>query len=471
MKKRSVSKLLTAVVVFILSVKHTSAQEVHTLSAGQATEMAFNRLLSLENLRLDKKIQEATNKEITGQALPQIKGTASLMHYFNIPVTFIPDFISPAVYDVLVNEGVKDQNGNPIVKPGGEPQLFPAAFGVPWQASVGFSIEQLIFQPDVFVGLKARDASIQLTEYNIKVMEDSVKANVLRSYYSVVIAEKQKKILEQSVSRLEKLLSDQTEMFKNGFAEKLDIERTQVTLNNLKTSFSQITNLVQLGYAALKFATGLHQTDSIVLTDDLNSEMLKEGILEMAENFRYEDRNEIGLLNTMEELNSLDLQRYKLGKIPTIAAFWNFSENAQRQKFNFFSSKEDWYKTSVVGLNISVPLFSGFSQNRRIEKARLNLEKTRNNITDLKRAIDFQQVSAINSLKNALSAVEAQERNMELAEKVYNTTKLKFEQGLGSSFEILQAQTEYETAQSNYFQALYDAMIARVNYIRALGKL
>jgi len=471
MKKRSVSKLLTAVVVFILSVKQTSAQEVHTLSAGQATEMAFNRLLSLENLRLDKKIQEATNKEITGQALPQIKGTASLMHYFNIPVTFIPDFISPAVYDVLVNEGVKDQNGNPIVKPGGEPQLFPAAFGVPWQASVGFSIEQLIFQPDVFVGLKARDASIQLTEYNIKVMEDSVKANVLRSYYSVVIAEKQKKILEQSVSRLEKLLSDQTEMFKNGFAEKLDIERTQVTLNNLKTSFSQITNLVQLGYAALKFATGLHQTDSIVLTDDLNSEMLKEGILEMAENFRYEDRNEIGLLNTMEELNSLDLQRYKLGKIPTIAAFWNFSENAQRQKFNFFSSKEDWYKTSVVGLNISVPLFSGFSQNRRIEKARLNLEKTRNNITDLKRAIDLQQVSAINSLKNALSAVEAQERNMELAEKVYNTTKLKFEQGLGSSFEILQAQTEYETAQSNYFQALYDAMIARVNYIRALGKL
>src|SRR5690606_14691490 len=265
-------------------------------------------------------------------------------------------------------------------------------------------------------------------------------------------AEKQKKILEQSVSRLEKLLSDQTEMFKNGFAEKLDIERTQVTLNNLKTSFSQITNLVQLGYAALKFATGLHQTDSIVLTDDLNSEMLKEGILEMAENFRYEDRNEIGLLNTMEELNSLDLQRYKLGKIPTIAAFWNFSENAQRQKFNFFSSKEDWYKTSVVGLNISVPIFSGFSQNRRIEKARLNLEKTRNNITDLKRAIDLQQVSAINTLKNALSAVEVQERNMELAEKVFNTTKIKFEQGLGSSFEILQAQTEFETAQSNYFQ-------------------
>src|SRR5690606_33459980 len=336
--------------------------------------------------------------------------------------------------------------------PGGEPQLFPAAFGVPWQASVGFSIEQLLFQPDVFVGLKARDASIELTEFNIKVMEDSIKANVLRSYYSVVIAEKRKEILNESVLRLEKLLSNQTEMYNNGFAERLDTERTQVTLNNLKTSLAQITNIVSLGYAALKFSTGLEQTDSIELTDDFNAEHVKAGLLELADNFNYEDRNEIGLLNTMDVLNEFDLQKYKLGKMPTIAAYWNFSENAQRQKFNFFNFNEDWYKTSVVGVNISVPIFSGFSQNRRIEKARLNLEKTRNNITDLKRAIDLQQVSAINTLKNALSAVEVQERNMELAEKVFNTTKIKFEQGLGSSFEILQAQTEFETAQSNYFQ-------------------
>lgn len=471
MKRRKINIWFLPFLAFLLFCHNTKAQEVFRLSADQAKEMALERLLSLENLRIDKKIQEAGNKEITGQALPQVKGNASVMHYFNIPVTFIPDFISPAVYDVLVNEGVRDQNGNPIVKPGGEPQLFPAAFGVPWQASVGFSIEQLLFQPDVFVGLKARDASIELTEFNIKVMEDSIKANVLRSYYSVVIAEKRKEILNESVLRLQKLLSDQTEMYNNGFAERLDTERTQVTLNNLKTSLAQITNIVSLGYAALKFSTGLAQTDSIELTDDLNAEQLKAGLLELADNFNYEDRNEIGLLNTMEELNELDLQRYKLGKMPTIAAFWNFSENAQRQKFNFFNFNEDWYKTSVVGVNISVPIFSGFSQNRRIEKARLNLEKTRNNITDLKRAIDLQQVSAINTLKNALSAVEVQERNMELAEKVFNTTKIKFEQGLGSSFEILQAQTEFETAQSNYFQALYDAMIARVNYRRALGKL
>lgn len=471
MKRRKINIWFLPFLAFLLFCHNTKAQEVFRLSADQAKEMALERLLSLENLRIDKKIQEAGNKEITGQALPQVKGNASVMHYFNIPVTFIPDFISPAVYDVLVNEGVRDQNGNPIVKPGGEPQLFPAAFGVPWQASVGFSIEQLLFQPDVFVGLKARDASIELTEFNIKVMEDSIKANVLRSYYSVVIAEKRKEILNESVLRLEKLLSDQTEMYNNGFAERLDTERTQVTLNNLKTSLAQITNIVSLGYAALKFSTGLAQTDSIELTDDLNAEQLKAGLLELADNFNYEDRNEIGLLNTMEELNELDLQRYKLGKMPTIAAFWNFSENAQRHKFNFFNFNEDWYKTSVVGVNISVPIFSGFSQNRRIEKARLNLEKTRNNITDLKRAIDLQQVSAINTLKNALSAVEVQERNMELAEKVFNTTKIKFEQGLGSSFEILQAQTEFETAQSNYFQALYDAMIARVNYRRALGKL
>ena len=469
MRAINMHKLSWGLILLLLGLT-SSAQEQYRLSADEAVDMALKKVTEIRNLQIDKKLQHALNREITGQAMPQLEGSVQMMHYFNIPVTFIPDFISPAVYDVLVEQGVRDANNQPIQKPTGEPQLFPAAFGVPWQASVGFSLQQLLFQPDVFVGLKARGASMDLADYNIRVMEDSIKSNVLRSYYAVVIAEKRFAILKESVARIEKLLSDQNAMYENGFAERLDIDKTQVNLNNLNTSLSQVKNLVELGYAALKFATGLEQKDELVLSDSLNIDMLKEGLLELPE-FQYDDRNEIGLMKTMQKLQELDVQRYKLSKIPTVSAFWNFSENAQRQKFNFFNSNEPWYKTSFIGLNMSIPIFSGFQKNRRIEQAQLNLEKTTNNILNLQRAIDLQQVSSFTALKNAIAAVDVQTRNLELAERVYNTTKIKFEQGLGSSFEILQAQSDFELSQSNYFQALYDAMIARIGYRKALGKL
>lgn len=446
------------------------AQQPYELTAEEAVALALKQVNEIKNLQVDRRLQVAQNREITGQALPQVTGSIALTHYFNIPVTFLPDFISPAVFDVLVDQGVRDANGDPIVKPGGDPQLFPAQFGVPWQASAGFSIQQLLFQPDVFVGLQARGASLEYADLNVKVMEDSIRSNVYRSYYSVLIAEKRKRILDESVARLVKLLNDQTEMFKNGFAERLDLDKTQVALNNLRTSLMQVENLVALGYAGLKFATGLKQQDSLALKDTLSMERLKEDLLDQS-GFTYEQRSEIQLLNTVSKLQGLDVKRNKLAKIPTVSAYWNFSENAQRQKFNFFNRDERWFRTSFVGLNVSIPIFSGFQQNRRIERAELTLEKTRNNIDNLKRAIDFQQVAAGTQLRNALAALDVQDRNLELAERVFNTTKIKFEQGLGSSFEILQSQQGLDESQANYFQALYDAVIARIGYLRSFGRL
>lgn len=459
------------IILILINLIHLSlfSQNNYQLSSKEAVDLAIKQVTEIKNLKIDRQLQVSKNREITGQALPQVNGTVSLTHYFNIPVTLLPDFISPSVYNVLVDQGVKDGNGNPIQQPSGAPELFPARFGVPWQASAGIAIQQLLFQPDVFVGIKARGASLQYADYNIRIMEDSIRNNVYRAYYSVLIAQKRKTILEESVQRLEKLLNDQNEMFKNGFAERLDLDKTQVSLNNLRTSLTQVQNLVILGNAALKFSTGLNQKDSITLTDTLSMDQIKADLLDPA--FKYEDRNEIQLLNTVEKLQKLDVQRYKLAKYPTVSAFYNFSENAQREKFNFFNTNQPWFRTAFAGLNVSVPIFSGLQRNRRIEQAELNLQKTTNNVENLKRAIDLQQVASLSQLKNSLSSLDVQTRNMELAERVYNSTKLKFEQGLGSSFEILQAQTSLEEAQANYFQALYEAVVARFSYLRALGKL
>jgi len=419
---------------------------------------------------LTGKYNSQKNKEYVAQAFPQIAGTISTQHFFSIPVTLLPDFISPSVYQVLVDNGVRNGAGTPISKPNDPPQYFPAQFGVPWQSSAGIQFQQLLFQPDLFIAIAATKKAVQLTEANIRVMDDSVKSNVYRAYYSVLIAEKRKSYLETSIKRLQKLKSDQEKLFKNGFAEKLDIDKTQVSLNNLTSTNNQIERLIEIGYASLKFALAIDQKDSLQLTDELSEESVKKDLLEMT-NFKYTDRDEIQLLNVVKDLQNLDVKRNKLSYVPTIATYFNYSRNALGQEFNLFNFKDKWFKASVWGINMSVPIFDAGQKGQRIRQAKLNLEKTSNTIENLQRAIDLQLSASSILFKNALLTLDVQDQNVALAEKVYNTTLKKYEQGLGSSFELLQTETELENAQSNYFQALYDAVTAKIAYTKALGKL
>ena len=164
------------------------------------------------------------------------------------------------------------------------------------------------------------------------------------------------------------------------------------------------------------------------------------------------------------------MKRHKLGYIPTIAAQASYTLNGMGPKF-FTSNETFWFNSSFIGLNINIPIFDGLQRKYRVQQSRLNAQKVENTITNVKQAIDFEQKVTSGSLRSALFNLDVQERNMLLAEKVYNATKLKFEQGLGSSFEVLQADADMQTAQSNYFNALYNAIVAKISYQYSLGKL
>ena len=348
------------------------------------------------------------------------------------------------------------------------PVLVPFSFQQPWNLSVGATLQQLLFQPDVFVGLQARRTALDLSNAIIEQTREKVKDSAYKRYYAILIAEKQLYYLKEGVTRLEKLYHDDSIMYENGFAERLDLERVQVQLNNLRTNQNVVESAITISYAALKFALGLSQQDTVVLRETLTTETVKQDILD--ESFQYENRAEIRTLGFSKSLQELDVKRYKLGYLPTVALASNYSITGQGPKF-FTSDATTWFKTSFVGLNVNVPIFDGFQRRYKKLQAELNVEKVDNTITNVKQAIDFEQVVTKESLKNALLNLDIQERNLALAEKVYNTTKLKFEQGLGSSFEVLQADADLQTSQSNFFNALYNATIARISYQYALGKL
>lgn len=461
---------LGIIAVLVLTAQVSMGQKIYSLSVKQAADLALQNVTEIKNLQIDRELQISKNREYIAQAFPQLSGTVSTQHFFSIPVTLLPDFISPSVYQVLVDNGVRNGAGAPIIKPSGPPEFFPAQFGVPWQSSAGFTFQQLLFQPDLFIAIAARKKAVDFTEANLKIMEDSIKSNVYRSYYSVKIAEKRKQYLDESIVRLRKLKSDQEKLYKNGFAERLDIDKTQVSLNNLMSTTNQIEKLIEIGYASLKFGLAINQKDSLILTDSLSEEEVKKDLLELT-NFQYTDRKEIQLLGVVKDLQGLDVKRNKLSYMPIIATYWNYSRNALGQEFNLFNFEKKWFKASVWGINMSVPIFDAGQKGERIRQAKLNLQKTKNTEENLKRVIDLQINASSIIFKNALSTLDMQDQNLDLAQRVYTATMKKYEQGLGSSFELLQTETDLENAEANFFQALYDAITAKIAYTKALGKL
>ena len=452
--------------MFLLIAGLAQAQQKYELTVKEAVDLAYKNVVELKNAQLDYQIQVAKNREILGQAFPQLTGNAGAQYYMKLPKLLFPDATSTAVYQILKDEGVSGTNGPITNVP--TPTLQQVSFQQPWNLSLGATISQLLFQPDVFVGLQARQTALDYNQAVIEQTKEKVKDSAYKRYYAILIAQKQLYFLNESVKRLEKLYHDDSIMYNNGFAEKLDLDKVQVQLNNLKTTQSTVDNAVTISYAAMKFAMGISQKDTVVLKDDLTVESIKEGILD--ESFKYEDRAEIKTLNISKALLDLDVKRNKLGYLPTVSAVGNYTVNAMGQKF-FTNPATLWLSSSYVGLNVNIPIFDGFQRKYKIQEARLNAQKMENTIDNVKQAIDLEQVVTKESLKNSLLNLDIQERNLALAEKVYNATKLKFEQGLGSSFEVLQADTDYQTAQSNYFNALYNATVAKVSYQYALGKL
>jgi outer membrane protein TolC len=440
----------------------TSGVKQHALTAQQAVDYALKNNVQV-------KLQQETNRQITASAFPRINGSLSNTMNPNIATQVIPNFISPATYQVLIDQGVKDGNGNPITMP----QDFgyvAAQFGTKYSANAAVSLNQILFDGQVFVGLQARDASMQFATKNAELTSEIIKANVLKIYYQLVVSRKQLSMLDATIDFVKKNLSDTRVLYDNGFREKLDIDRVSVQLANLQTERNKIVSLVSNGYYGLKVLMGMPVQEELTLTDTLSPEMIKEGVLvDVA--YNYEDRKEFQVANLGKKLGEYNIRRYRLSQIPTLSLSGVYAKNAQRNTWNFLSSSQRWFTISNIGINMTLPIFNGFFTRSKITQSKIELQRTLNEIEGLKRTIDNEVAVAENNFQSALSRMDAQQQNLTLAEKVYQQTKKKYELGLASQTEINLAQNELRSAQTNYVTALSEAIIARIDWKKATGKL
>jgi outer membrane protein len=439
---------LTILFTNVLVGAYAQTPAVHAFSIQQCLDYAKKNSAQVKNALLDLEIQQQSNKATTSGALPLITATGATTDYFNIPVTLVPAQFF-----------------------GGAPGTFePVNFLTKYTANGTLQLTQTLFDGQVFVGLQARRASIDYYQKAIDLSEENIAVNIYKVYFQLVVSRTQMQEIGANIARAEKLLHDAGVMFQNGFAEKLDVDKATVQLANLQTQKQSTQTTIDNGYFGLKYLMGMPIKDSLVLMDNFTEDDLKSGVLNDTA-YRYDDRNDYQSLLISKRLNEYNVKRYKYSYLPVISVTGSYQKNAFNDTYNFFTKDGTWYTTSYAGLNINIPIFSGFSKNANVAKARLQLMQVQNQLDNLKISIDNDVTQAQNKFRSDIGTVDYQKKNMQLAESVYNQTKKKYESGLASNTDLTNAQTDLITAQSNFINALYDAVIAKVDYQKAIGKL
>jgi len=425
------------------------AQSAGGFSLQQALEYSYTHNVNQQNVELDKKSSVYYRRQVAGIGLPQISSSLDVKDYVNLPTSLLPGQFF-----------------------GGPPGSYiPVKFGLQYNATATAQVSQILFSSDYMVALQASKEMMNLSEKNIQRTKTEIAASVSKAYYSVLVNRERIKLLDANISKLKKMLDDTKAMNVAGFVEKIDVDRLEVAYNNLLVEKDKLNRLVGISETLLKFQMGYKVTDNISLTDSLASADKNPVTITENQKTEYSLRPEYSLVQSQQKLNQLSLKRYNLGYLPSLVGYGVLSEQAQRNKFDFFDTQKKWYPIGIIGATLNLSLFDGLQNYNRIQQAKITILKTKNTLSNLEQAIDMEiSISQVN-YKNAMSSLESQKKNMELAKNVLEVTNKKYEQGVGSNLEVINAQTSLKEAETNYFNSLYDMYVAKIDYLKANGSL
>lgn len=418
-------------------------------SLKEAVDYAVSHHTQIKNAQIDVLNADAKINEIKAIGLPQVNGNFSLTNNVLMQRMFIPAKIF-----------------NPSAADG---ELIAAKFGVENSGFSSVGLNQLIFDGSYLLGLKASAVYKELSQKSLTQSKQQVAENVTKAYYGILVNDKRMGLLDANISRLDSMLKDTRALNKAGFAEKIDVQRLEVQSNNLKTEHENLLRLQELGYSLLKFQMSIPLEEKISLKDNLESVNLQILSNDSAP-FDYANRIEYSMLKTQENLAELDVKNIKAGYLPRVVFSGNYGMNTGANAFGDLFRKQ-WFDNAALSLAIQIPIFDGFSKKYKSIQSENNLRKVRQSFDLLKSSIDLQRNQSSISLKNALESLREQKLNLELADEISRVSRVKYKQGVGSSLEVLNAEASIKESQVNYFTALYNALIAKVELEKANGTL
>jgi len=448
MRKKVIFPLLfIGVGITSVNAQDAGSQNQTSFTLQQAIDYSIKHSPNYLNAEYDVQNADYKRKELLGVGLPQVNGSVDLKDYLEIPTSLIPgDFV-------------------------GQPGIFiPVKFGTKYNATAGLSASQLIFSSDYIVGLKAAKELINLAKINVYRSKTELAASVSKAYYNVLVNTERVKLLDANMERLKKAFDDTKAFNQQGLVEQIDVERLEVQYNNLATEKEKTLRLIGLSVNMLKFQMGYKIGESITLSDSLTISSADQPTLGGGK-IDLSNRPDFQLLQLQQKLYHIDVKRQRLGYLPTLSAYGSYQYNAQRQKFDFFDQSQKWFKVAVIGGTLNFSLFDGLQRHNRIQQAKIAILKGENQIKNLELAAELETKVAEISYENAFVSLQTQKRNMDLAQHVFDVAQKKYEQGVGSNLEVTTAQSSLKEAQTNYYNSVYDMLVAKIDYQKAIGTL
>lgn len=426
---------------FIFFTLSSFAQEVRELSLDNAISYGLKNNDNFKNVKIDEEIQTEFTKENISIGMPQVSAKVDYSWAFKQAVSIIP----------AGTFGPTD---------------LEATFSQPHTASATVQATQLVFDARYFLGLKATKGIKQIASLNTQLNKSSLEKNIALAYYAVIVSKESKDKLLDNEKVLEKLLNDNKEMYKEGLIDELTVNRLELNLVNLQTTINQVNINYANALANFKFILGLENKEEVLLTDNLET-LVAETNNALTQEGNPEDRVELQMMKVQDELNGYNIRQTLSNYYPNMYAFANYGTSAQRDEFNFFDNGK-WFQNGMVGATLNIPIFDGLEAHYKAQQIKLDRQKNINNMMTFKKSYAMQIEVDKNNLLEAQKQLETQNTNKELAQKIFYKTNVMFSEGLGSSFELSQAQTDLTTSQINYSQAVYNLIVARYNLKNSL---
>ena len=483
MKNRKIIILFTLLLSMGLFSQATSQEPADkiVLNLQGAVDHALTYNKSLKNARLEVERSRARNWEAISQGLPQVDGGMDYQSFFNYELEFSFGMGGGADFtqDQLLQAFNETQAAFPFYSPQDlavhgansycdgvlQGMLPPNTILMSDQASAKLMVNQLIFSGQYIVGIQTAKLAMLISEQNLDFNELNIKESVIGSYYLVLITEESLEIVKQNHDNLQETLEQTEIMFRTGMAEQTDVDQIRITVNQLANATTSLQRNLELNYNLLRFQLGLETNVDIELSDDLESlftNMQAETGLDAT--FDVEDNLTYKIMKTQEEINKKMLGLEQWNYAPTITGFYNYNAKILTTDF-------DMNPNHMVGLNMAVPIFSSGMRKARVDQAKIDYNMAQVNRDIMEDQLLLQEKQYKYNLQSSLDNFFLQQENVEVAQRVFDSYQRKFEQGMATSLDLTNANSNYLDAENNYMTAIMEVMNAKLQLDKLMNTL
>ena len=403
-----------------------------SLSLDKAIEYAIQNNKVIQNSRFSYQASKEKIRETTAAGLPQVSASTDYNNFLGAEAELrLSESAPPAIIEFNPTSNFK------------------------------FNVNQLVFSGSYYVGLQLSKLASQMSEMSSQKSELDVKEQVTRAYYLILISEKTLKIIETNKDNSLVIFEKTKNLANAGILEKTEVSKLSVMVTSVENAQKAAERQLEMSYNLLRFQLGVNAGTTVKLITSLD-ELSHQSKFESAlvSPFKIENNTDFKIVFMQEKMKKSQVSLERASYLPSLVAYYSYTEKLLKPKF-------DMTPKNVVGLNLSIPVFSSGLRHSKISQAKINLRIAENSKELVNQQLSIQEKQLRFNLNNLLEQFQNQKINIDIAKEVLDNMNLKFQQGIISSLELTSANNNYLSAESSYLNTLFQLLDAEL----ALRKL